>query len=190
MIPTPIGACCSWRRRGCSWESGWAPLLHRIRSRELSADTGPAVPPDPHWHGSDGSPDGGALSPRWRARLVFDYSLQHPFNSHQVSVWVSVRRCTAAPRRLQPSLNPHVSASRDAPERAKAELESERPARDRGFESPHFRSADDIGPRPGEGGERAPWLSGRWSAAGHGSCGSAFDCPAKTSDWAGGAKIS
>jgi len=63
-------------------------------------------------------------------------SLQRPFSSgYQVSVWVSVRRRTAAPRRLQPSLNPHVSASRNAPERAKAELESERPARDRGFES-------------------------------------------------------
>ena len=71
--------------------------------------------------------------------LVFDYSLQHPFNSHQVSVWVSVRRCTAVPLRLQPSLNPHVSASRDARERAKAELESERLARVRGFKSLRFR---------------------------------------------------
>ena len=86
---------------------------------------------------------------RVRCRSRAGSGLQRPFNSHQVSVWVSVRRRTAAPRRLQPSLNPHVSASRDAPERAKAELESERPARDRGFESPRFRSADQQERRSG-----------------------------------------
>ena len=43
------------------------------------------------------------------------------------------------PRRLQSSLNSHLSASRDVRERAKAELESERPARVRGFKSLRFR---------------------------------------------------
>jgi len=76
---------------------------------------------------------------RVRCRSRAGSGLQRPFNSHQVSVWVSVRRRTAAPRRLQPSLNPHVSVSRHTRERAKAELERERPARDRGFESPRFR---------------------------------------------------
>jgi len=61
---------------------------------------------------------------RVRCRSRAGSGLQRPFNSHQVSVWVSVRRRTAAPRRLQRFLNSHVSASRDAPERAKAELES------------------------------------------------------------------
>ena len=71
--------------------------------------------------------------------LVTTTSLQRLFGSQQVSVWVSVRRRTAAPLRLQLSLNPHVSASGDARERAKAELESERPARVRGFKSLRFR---------------------------------------------------
>ena len=93
------------------------------------------------------------------------------------------------------SLNPHVSASADSPERGRAELESERPARDRGFESPRFRSADDVGQLGAEGlalakAEGVRHGSAGAGLAGHGSWGSAFDCPVKTRDWAGGAKIS
>ena len=99
-----------------------------------------------------------------------DYKpLQRLFGSQQVSVWVSVRRRTAAPRRLQRFLNSHVSASRDAPERAKAELESERPARDRGFESPRFRSADQQERRSGAPPSAPPCWAGSqlvWVSAG------------------------
>ena len=102
------------------------------------------------------------------ARPLISTTASSPFSRHQVSVWVSVRRRTAAPHRLQPSLNPHVSASRDVRERAKAELESERPARDRGFESPHFRSADDIGPLEAEGLALAKAESVRHGSAGAG----------------------
>jgi hypothetical protein len=56
---------------------------------------------------------------------------------------------------LRPSPSLHVSASSDTPERGRAELESERPARDRGFESPasasvQVKRGSMIGPNPVE----------------------------------------
>ncbi len=92
-------------------------------------------------------------------------------------------------------LHVQVSTGTDPGEPAPAPLESERPARDRGFESLRFRSADDVGPLGAEGlalakAEGVRQGSAGAGLAGHGSWGSAFDCPAKTRDWAGGAKIS
>ena len=47
---------------------------------------------------------------------------------------------------LLASLNMQVSLSADSCERASAPLESERPARDRGFESPRFRGSAVVRP--------------------------------------------
>ena len=64
----------------------------------------------------------------------------------RVSVWVSVRVRSAPLPGLLTLLSSQVSTGVNDAERAPAPLESERPARDRGFESPRFRGSAVVRP--------------------------------------------